>query len=93
MTAPGLLLVLGGIVALAVAVWRMRGPLAYLRRLDETQANLDRYEAWRGRHTDVEADGPTGADEMRAVLRRRVFAWGAVAVAGAVAVIAGLLLR
>jgi hypothetical protein len=93
MTVPGLLLVVGGIVAVALAVVRIRGPLAYLRRLDETQANLDRYEAWRGRHTDVETDGPTGADEMRAVLRRRVIVWGAVGVAGGVAIVAGLLLR
>jgi hypothetical protein len=93
MTVPGLLLVAGGIVAVALAVVNVRGPLAYLRRLDETQANLDRYEVWRGRHTGVEADGPTGADEMRAVLRRRVIGWGAVGVAGAVAVVVGLLLR
>jgi hypothetical protein len=92
-TVPGVVLVLGGIAAVAVAAWGIRGPLAYLRRLDETQANLDRYEAWRGRSTGVEADGPTGADEMRAVLRRRVYGWSAVAIAGAVAIIAGLLLR
>jgi hypothetical protein len=91
-TPLGIVLVAAGVIALVFGVLRIRDPLAHIRRLDETQANLDRYEAWRGRNTDVEAAGPTGADEMRALLRRRVMAWGAVCVTGAIAILAGLLL-
>jgi hypothetical protein len=93
MTPLGLVLVAGGAVALAVGLVRIRAPLAHIRRLDETQANLDRYEAWRGRSTDVDADGPTGADEMRTLLRRRAVAWGIVCAIGAAAIVVGLLLR
>jgi hypothetical protein len=93
MTPLGILLVLGGVAALIVGLLRIRAPLAMARRLEETQANLDRYEAWRGRHSDIEADGPTGADEMRSLLRRQALRWGILCVAGLVAIFAGLLLR
>jgi len=88
----GLVLIVGGIAAIATGVMRMRGPLATVRRLDETAANLARYETWRGKHTGVEADGPTGADEMRAQMRQRVILWGVVAGAGAISIIVGLVL-
>jgi hypothetical protein len=86
-----LALIAGGIVAIVVAVLQMRGPLATIRRLDETQANIDRYETWRGKQTGPQADGPTGADEMRAQMRQRLMLWGVVAGAGVVAVFAGLI--
>ncbi len=92
MDVLSLVLIVGGIVAIVVAALQMRGPLATIRRLDETQANLDRYESWRGKHTGVEADGPTGADIMRQQMRQRLMVWGAVAVGGAVSVVLGLLL-
>jgi hypothetical protein len=92
-TPLGILLVIGGAVALVLGLLRIRGPLAGIRRLDETQANLDRYEVWRGRNTDVVTGGPTGADEMRALLRRQAIGWGAVGAAGAVAILIGLMLR
>lgn len=93
MTILGLLLVIGGVAALVIGALRIRAPLAMVRELDERQANLDRYETWRGRHTGVDAAGPTGADEMRSLLRRQALRWGALAVAGLVAVLVGLLLR
>jgi hypothetical protein len=92
-TPLGILLVIGGAVAMVVGAIRIRGPLAAIRRLDETQAHLERYETWRGRSTDVEAEGPTGADEMRALLRRRSMAFGLLIGGGLVAVLVGLLLR
>ena len=92
MEPTGLVLIIGGIAAIAVSLWQMRGPLATIRYLDETQANLERYETWRGKHTGVEAEGPTGADEMRAQMRQRLMLWGVVAVAGAVSIVVGLLL-
>jgi hypothetical protein len=85
-----LVLVAAGVVAVAVGALRIRTPLATIRRLDETAANLDRYDTWRGRSTDVEAEGPTGADEMRALMRREGILWGGLVVVGIVLIVAGL---
>ena len=90
MEALSLVLIVGGIVAVIVAVYQMRGPLATIRRLDEAQANIDRYETWRGKQTGPQADGPTGADEMRAQMRQRLILWGVVAGAGVISVLVGL---
>jgi hypothetical protein len=86
-----LLLIAGGVVAIVLGALRLRGPLAAIRRLDETAASLERYDTWRGRSTDVQAEGPTGADEMRALLRRQSIAWGALIAVGLVLVLAGLI--
>jgi hypothetical protein len=88
---PALMVV--GVAAIVLGALRIRGPLATIRRLDETDANLQRYETWRGRSTSVEADGPTGADEMRALMRRRAILWGALIGAGAVLIVLGLAVR
>ena len=90
MDAFSLVLIVGGIVAIVVAAFQMRGPLATIRRLDEAQANIDRYESWRGKQTGPQADGPTGADEMRAQMRQRLIIWGVLAGAGVVSVLVGL---
>jgi hypothetical protein len=89
----GLVLIIGGIAAIAVGSLRVRAPLATIRRLDQTEANLARYETWRGRRTGVDADGPTGADVMRAQMRQRVLLWSAVIGGGVVAIALGLLTR
>jgi len=86
-----IVLIAGGIVAVIVGVLQIRGPLATIRRLEATEANLARYETWRGKQTGPQADGPTGADEMRAQMRQRVILWGVLAGAGVVSVFAGLL--
>ena len=91
MDVLSLVLIAGGVVAVVVAALQMRGPLATIRRLDETQANIDRYESWRGKQTGPQAEGPTGADVMRAQMRQRLIVWGIVAGAGVVSVVAGLL--
>jgi len=91
MSPLGLLLIAAGVVAIAIGALRIRGPMATVRRLDETAANLERYASWRGRDTSIEAEGPTGADEMRALMRQRVILWGALIVVGVVLLAAGLL--
>lgn len=93
MAMLSLALIIGGIVAIAIGALRIRGPLATIRRLDQTEANLVRYETWRGKRTGVEADGPTGADEMRAFMRQRVMLWGGLIGAGVVLIVVGLLIR
>ena len=90
MDAVGLVLIVGGIVAIIVGVVQARGPLAAIRRLDEAEANIERYESWRGKQTGVQANGPTGADEMRAQMRQRLILWGVVIGAGVVSVVLGL---
>lgn len=92
MDVLAIVLIVGGIAAIVVAVLQMRGPLATIRRLDETQANLERYESWRGKQTGVQADGPTGADVMRSQMRQRLVLWGAIAGAGVLSLLLGLAL-
>ena len=92
MDAAQLVLVGAGIVAIIMGVARARGPLATIRRLDATQANLDRYDTWRGTRTELEPDGPTGADVMRGQMRQRLVVWGGLAVVGITLVLVGLLL-
>jgi hypothetical protein len=91
MDALSIVLIAGGVVAIVIGVLQIRGPLATIRRLDETEANIARYETWRGKQTGPQADGPTGADEMRSQMRQRVMAWGVVTGAGVVSVLVGLI--
>jgi hypothetical protein len=92
-TNLGILLVIGGFALIAVAVWMGRAPLATIRHLDATAANLKRYDDWRGGRRTIDDDGPTGADEMRAQMRQRLVLWAAVGIAGAVLMVIGLLQR
>ena len=81
-----------GLLLLAIGIWQVRQPLAHYRSLEATQANLRRYDDWRGGH--LGDDGTrTGADEMRDLLRSRVRLWVAVAVVGVVLIVAGFLVR
>ena len=93
MTTLGLVLVVVGLAMFVVAVWLARVPVAMIRRLDATEAELKRYDEWRGGRLADPDSGPTGADEMRAFMRRRLVILAAVAVAGAVLVVVGLLQR
>ena len=81
-----------GIVTIVIGVVRIRVPLATIRRLDATEANLQRYDAWRGKRTAVDDGRPTGADEMRAQMRQHIIVWGVVIGAGAALLVVGLLL-
>jgi hypothetical protein len=89
----GMALIVAGIAAIGLGAFQVRGPLATIRRLDAADANLRRYETWRGRDTSIQADGPTGADEMRAIMRKRVMLWGGLIAAGAAAIVTGVLIQ
>jgi hypothetical protein len=91
-TPVGFVLVVLGLGAVIVAGLRIRAPLAGYRRLKDTQANLKRYDDWRGSRVGP-SSGPTGADEMMRQLRQQVVMWGSVMGVGAVLVLVGLLLR
>jgi hypothetical protein len=91
MTGNVLLWVLG-VVLIVAGGMLVRGPLDRYRQLQATEANLRRYDEWRG--SRLGADGTrTGADEMKDQLRTRIILWGAVVVAGVVALIAGFVVR
>ena len=92
MGAQDLLLVVGGVLLSAYGLWRLWRPWQRSRALAASEANLRRYESWRGGRTADDA-GPSSADLMRAELRRQVLRWGGVAAIGAVVALVGLVGR
>ncbi|MEJ7695385.1 MAG: hypothetical protein WKF78_01705 [Candidatus Limnocylindrales bacterium] len=79
-----------GVALIAVGYSRARGPWARYQALKEEDANIARYEAWRG---GLRNDETTGASIAMDILRRQVQQAGAVAIAGLVLVVAGFVLR
>ena len=79
-----------GVALIAVGYSRARGPWARYQALKEEDANIARYEAWRG---GLRNDETTGASIAKDILRRQVWQAGAVAIAGFVLAIAGFLIR
>ena len=88
MSALGIALWLGGVALIVVGYRRARGPWARYRALREEDANVARYEAWRG---GVRSDGPTGASVAMQVLRRQARDGAIIAFVGFVLVLAGFL--
>ena len=64
-----------------------------MNELDRLAENARRYESWRGGRTASAADETTGADVMRALLRRQVTTWAAVGLAGVVLIVLGFVVR
>jgi hypothetical protein len=83
----------GGLVLVVVGAMAIRRPLARYRELQATDANLRRYDSWRGGKRTAVETGVTGADMMRAQLRSTSIRWGAVIVAGIVLIVAGFVVR
>lgn len=81
-----------GIALMAVGYVRFRGPWSRYQGLRQQQANIDRYEAWRG-GVRAENDGPTGASVMMADARRQAQIAGIIVIAGVVAFAAGFMFR
>ena len=81
-----------GLLLLALGIWQVRQPLAHYRSLEATQANLRRYDDWRGGRL-ADDGGRTGADEMRDLLRNRVRLWAGVAIVGVVLIVVGFVVR
>lgn len=78
-----------GIVLIVIGYRRARGPWARYQALREQDANIARYESWRGGLRD---SGPTGASVAMEVLRRQARDGAVVAVLGFVCVFAGFAL-
>ncbi len=82
-----------GLALVGLAVWRVRGPFARMGELDRLAENARRYDSWRGARSSAAGGETTGADVMRALLRRQVTLWTAVGVAGVVLIVAGFAVR
>jgi uncharacterized membrane protein len=80
-----------GVVLIVFGYTRARGPWRRYQALKEQEANLSRYEGWRG--TRLHDDGPSAATLMAQELRRQAQVGGMVAVAGFVLVFVGFAVR
>jgi hypothetical protein len=79
-----------GLVLVVVGYWRARGPWARYQELKAQDANVARYEAWRG---GSRPDGRTGASVAMEILRRQVQLNGVVIIVGVALLMAGFLVR
>jgi len=86
----GIVLILVGIALMAAGYARFRGPWARYQALKAQDANIARYESWRGGLRDA---GPTGASIAMEMLRNKAREGGLIAVAGAVLVLVGVFIR
>ncbi len=85
-----LVLLLAGAGLIVLGVVRARGPYQRYMALREQDANIARYEAWRG---GVRSDGKTGASVAMEMLRRQAQIGGAIVIAGVIVVIIAFVVR
>jgi hypothetical protein len=76
-----------GAVLIVVGYLRASGPWSRYQQLKSQEANIARYEGWRG--TRLRDDGPSAASIMARELLARVRLWGLVFIAGFVLIFAG----
>jgi len=88
--ALNLVLWIAGVGLIAYGYSRARGPWARYQVLKEQDANISRYEAWRG---GIRDDGKTGASIAMEVLRRQARIGASIALGGIVLVFLGFLIR
>jgi hypothetical protein len=84
-SALGLVLLAAGVVLIAVGILRARRPFQRYQALREQDANIARYEAWRG---GSRPDSRTGASVAMELLRRQWQIGGAIIAAGVACVVA-----
>jgi hypothetical protein len=80
-----------GVVLVVVGYTRAKGPWTRYQALKTQDANVARYEQWRG-GVRGDDDDKTGASVAMAILRRQAQAAGLIAVAGFVLIFVGFLL-
>lgn len=88
MNALSIVLWITGIVLIGIGYSRARGPWSRYRALRDQQANVDRYEAWRG-GVRTPDDGPTGASVAMGQARRDAQVGAVIGVIGFVLVFLG----
>ena len=80
-----------GVALIALGYLRARGPWNRYQELKEQEANIARYEGWRG--TRLRDDGPSAASIMAQEMRRRAQVGGLILVVGFVLVFVGFAAR
>ena len=90
MSVLNVILWISGVALIALGYSRARGPWSRYRALKEQDANVARYEAWRG---GVRNDEKAGASVAMEVLLRQARIAGLIAILGVVLVFLGFLLR
>ena len=86
-----LLLWAAGVALVIVGYTRAKGPWSRYQALKDQDANVARYESWRGGLRG--ADETTGASVAMALLIRQARMAGALAIAGVVLIFVGFLIR
>jgi len=86
----GVVLIVVGIIAAAAGYARARGPWARYQALKAQEANIARYESWRGGLRD---SGPTGASVAMDMARGQARQGGILIAAGIAIAILGLVWR
>jgi hypothetical protein len=79
-----------GVALIAAGYQRARGPWSRYQALKEQDANIARYEAWRGGARDT---SPTGASIAMQVLRRQAQRAGIIVAVGFVLLFLGFLIK
>ena len=92
MSAVNIVLWLAGVALIIIGYTRARGPWSRYQALKAQQANVDRYESWRGGVRNNE-DGPTGASLMLVELRRQAQVGAGILAVGVVLVFVGFYIR
>ena len=89
MSTTGIILILLGISAAAAGYARARGPWARYQALKAQEANIARYESWRGGLRD---SGPTGASVAMEMARNEARQGWVIVAAGVAIAILGFFL-
>jgi hypothetical protein len=76
-----------GVVLIVAGYLRARGPWRRYQEIKAQEANISRYEGWRG--TRLRDDGPSAASIMADELRHKAQLGGLVAIAGFILVFVG----
>jgi len=79
-----------GVALVVIGYTRARGPWSRYQALKAQDENVARYESWRG---GLRTNESTGASVAMAILRRQAQIGGAIAIAGAVLVFLGFLIK
>ena len=82
-------LLIAGVALIIVGTVRARAPYQRYMALKDQDANIARYEAWRG---GVRSDSTTGASVAMQVLRRQAQIGAGIAIAGVVLVVVSFLI-
>jgi hypothetical protein len=80
-----------GVALIAVGYLRAKSPWSRYQELKSQEANIARYEGWRG--TRLRDDGPSAASIMAGEMRKRAQVGGLILIVGFLLVFAGFAIR